>query len=82
MSIEQHFPLKLCLPHTLAWFQIFRRVLTKMFEEDGNDCMFMEICKNLKYFPHMYIDCVPVPKETGDLAPMYFKVGVDFRAYE
>ena len=53
-----------------------------MFEEDGNDCMFMEICKNLKYFPHMYIDCVPVPKETGDLAPMYFKVAADSHAYE
>ena len=45
-----------------------------MFEEQGNDCVFMEICKNLKYFPHMYIDCVPVPKDTGDMAPLYFKV--------
>lgn len=28
----------------------------------------------LRYHPHMYIECIPVEKETGDLAPIYFKV--------
>ncbi len=45
-----------------------------MFEDDGKDAIFLETCMNPKKQRHMCIECVPVPKETGDLAPIYFKV--------
>ena len=47
-----------------------------MFSDQGDDCVFMEMCKGLKYMPHMFIECIPMPRETGDLAPMFFKVSV------
>lgn len=39
------------------------------------DVVFLEICKQLRKQHHMIIECVPLPKETGDMAPVYFKVG-------
>ena len=45
-----------------------------MFEDDDKDAIFLETCMNPKKQRHMCIECVPVPKETGDLAPIYFKV--------
>ena len=37
--------------------------------------VFLETCKQLRKQHHMIIECVPLPKETGDMAPVYFKVG-------
>ena len=45
-----------------------------MFTEREEDVVFMETCKNLKHFPHMSVECIPLDKEVGDLAPIYFKV--------
>jgi len=56
--------------------QIFRKGLTRMFSDRGEDCVFMETCMNLKRYPHMVIECIPLPKEIGDVAPIYFKVTV------
>lgn len=39
------------------------------------DVVFLETCKQLRKQHHMIIECVPLPKETGDMAPVYFKVG-------
>lgn len=54
--------------------QVFRKALTQMFESMEQDVVFMETSMGLRYHPHMYIECIPVEKETGDLAPIYFKV--------
>ncbi|KAH3830627.1 hypothetical protein DPMN_103872 [Dreissena polymorpha] len=54
--------------------KVFRKTLTKMFEERGEDVVFMETCMRLKHFPHMCLECVPLEKEVGDMAPIYFKV--------
>ena len=45
-----------------------------MYAEDDEDCVFMELCTRLKKTPHMVIECVPMPREVGDMAPIYFKV--------
>jgi len=45
-----------------------------MFSDLDEDCVFMETCMKLKRYPHMVIECVPLPKEIGDMAPIYFKV--------
>uniref|UniRef100_A0A8W8I2B8 CWF19-like protein 2 n=2 Tax=Magallana gigas TaxID=29159 RepID=A0A8W8I2B8_MAGGI len=56
--------------------QVFRKTLTQMFLAMDQDVVFMETCMGLRYHPHMYIECVPMEKETGDLAPIYFKKAI------
>ncbi|XP_078314355.1 CWF19-like protein 2 isoform X2 [Crassostrea virginica] len=56
--------------------QVFRKALTQMFQSMDQDVVFMETCMGLRYHPHMYIECVPMEKETGDLAPIYFKKAI------
>lgn len=55
----------------------FRKALTKMFLSSDEDVIFFEIAMYLNRFPHMSIHCVPLPKEQGDLAPIYFKKAID-----
>jgi hypothetical protein len=45
-----------------------------MFREQDQDVVIFENAVFLKRLPHMYLECVPMPKETGELAPIYFKV--------
>jgi hypothetical protein len=46
-----------------------------MFREKLDlDVVFFETAMYLRKFPHMKMECVPIPRETGDLAPIYFKV--------
>ena len=45
-----------------------------MFEDQGEDCVFMEMSRNIRHHPHMVLECIPLPKEVGDLSPIYFKV--------
>lgn len=56
--------------------QVFRRALTKMYQMHDLDCVFMETCKDLHRHPHLVIECVPLPKELGDMAPIYFKKAI------
>ncbi|CAG5114770.1 unnamed protein product, partial [Candidula unifasciata] len=56
--------------------QLFRKSLVQMFAAKGEDMVIMETVKNLKHFPHTAIECVPLDKELGDLAPIYFKKAV------
>ena len=45
-----------------------------MFEDKGLDCIFLETNVNMKKQYHMVYECIPLPKEVGDMAPIYFKV--------
>ncbi|XP_063852445.1 CWF19-like protein 2 [Scylla paramamosain] len=56
--------------------QNFRKSLVKMFASRGEDCIFFETVKRLRHFPHMVLQCVPLPRETGDMAPIYFKKAI------
>eukprot|EP00094_Tigriopus_californicus_P008183 TCALIF_07879-PA protein Name:"Similar to cwf19l2 CWF19-like protein 2 (Xenopus tropicalis)" AED:0.03 eAED:0.04 QI:26/1/0.5/1/0/0/2/170/654 len=56
--------------------QEFRRCLVRMFAEDDQDCVFFEHADRLKSFPHMILECVPIPRELGDMAPMYFQKAI------
>ena len=72
MSGRQHFEW-----HFL-WLarQIYRKGLTRMFEDQDRDALFLETCMNPKGQRHMAMECVPLPKDIGDMAPIYFKVGL------
>lgn len=56
--------------------KIFQKGLTHMFAEHNMDTVFMETYTSTKRASHMYIECIPVPKEEGELAPMYFKKAI------
>ncbi|XP_065557201.1 CWF19-like protein 2 [Artemia franciscana] len=61
-----------------VWEEIqrFRRALVSMLSEEEEDCVFFESAMNLKKWPHMVTECVPLPREVGDLAPIYFKKAI------
>uniref|UniRef100_A0A7N6FJS0 CWF19-like protein 2 n=1 Tax=Anabas testudineus TaxID=64144 RepID=A0A7N6FJS0_ANATE len=53
--------------------QLFRRTLVRMFESQELDCVFMETHMNPRRRLHMVLECIPLPRELGDMAPIYFK---------
>ncbi|KAI8495426.1 hypothetical protein Bbelb_268810 [Branchiostoma belcheri] len=60
-----------------AEIQAFRRCLVQMFQsDDDQDCVFMETAMRLNQFRHTAIECVPLPRELGDMAPIYFKKAI------
>ncbi|XP_066477761.1 CWF19-like protein 2 [Tiliqua scincoides] len=56
--------------------QVFRRTLVKMFEAQNLDCVFLETNISIKKRYHMVYECIPLPKEVGDMAPIYFKKAI------
>ncbi|KAJ6662312.1 hypothetical protein lerEdw1_012476 [Lerista edwardsae] len=56
--------------------QVFRRTLMKMFEAQNLDCVFLEANMSTKKRYHMVYECIPLPKEVGDMAPIYFKKAI------
>ncbi|NXM87870.1 C19L2 protein, partial [Oenanthe oenanthe] len=64
---------------TLFFFpfkQMFRNALVKMFEAKDLDCVFLETNMSMKKRYHMVYECIPLPKEVGDMAPIYFKKAI------
>lgn len=55
----------------------YRRALVKMYETEGDDVVFVETAMGLHRHPHMRIECIPMPKSVGELAPIYFKKAID-----
>ncbi|KAF3818011.1 hypothetical protein GH733_014883 [Mirounga leonina] len=53
--------------------QMFQKSLVKMFEDKGLDCIFLETHTGMKKHCHMVYECIPLPKEVGEMAPIYFK---------
>ena len=53
-----------------------------MFEDQDKDAIFLETCMKARSQRHMVIECVPVPKEIGDMAPIYFKVNKSQLTFE
>jgi len=51
----------------------FKNCLTSMFRDKEEDVIFLETCKNIRHQNHCVIECIPVDKEIGDMAPIYFK---------
>ncbi|XP_061847895.1 CWF19-like protein 2 isoform X2 [Colius striatus] len=56
--------------------QMFRKVLVEMFEAKDLDCVFLETNMSVKKRYHMVYECIPLPKEVGDMAPIYFKKAI------
>ncbi|XP_075214569.1 CWF19-like protein 2 [Lycorma delicatula] len=55
---------------------VFRKALVKMFLSKDLDVVFFECAIYLSHAPHTVWQCVPLPKESGDVAPVYFKKAI------
>lgn len=73
----EHKPNSLLLDENV-WSEInvFRKGLTRMFLDKEMDVIFMETYTHNKKHMHMFIECIPLPKEEGYLAPMYYKKAI------
>jgi hypothetical protein len=58
--------------------QITKKYLTKMFHSLALDVLFIETSMMFKSKRHIVIEAIPVPREMGEVAPMYFKVWKGF----
>lgn len=56
-----------------AIFQNYRKALTQFFNSQNKDVVFFETATQLNKYPHMIINCIPLPRDVGDTAPIYFK---------
>jgi len=56
--------------------KIWKKGLARMFKDKEEDLVFLETFKNIRHQNHCVIECIPVPKETGDMAPIYFKKAI------
>lgn len=70
----QHIACQLQLDENI-WekLKVYKRILYKIFSDQNQYPIFYEIYNNRHKFLHMQLQCVPLPKEVGELAPMYFK---------
>ena len=55
----------------------FRAAIVTMFRGFDQDVVFFETALKLRTHPHAALHCVPVPRETGELAPIYFKKALE-----
>ncbi|XP_002131055.2 CWF19-like protein 2 [Ciona intestinalis] len=61
-----------------VWDEIrkFMQSLRNLFLKQDSDCIFMQTCIMLNKSHHFVVECVPLPKELGDVAPIYFKKAI------
>ncbi|XP_050344510.1 CWF19-like protein 2 homolog [Nymphalis io] len=57
------------------WNEIldYRKMITQFFHTQNKDVVFYETATRLHRSPHMVINCVPLPRDVGDMASIYFK---------
>ncbi|KAL3270404.1 hypothetical protein HHI36_024363 [Cryptolaemus montrouzieri] len=54
-----------------------RLKLVRIFEQKDKSIVFFEIAKSFKKYPHMVLECIPIPKRKSDLASIYFKKAIE-----
>uniref|UniRef100_A0AC35TM61 CwfJ_C_2 domain-containing protein n=1 Tax=Rhabditophanes sp. KR3021 TaxID=114890 RepID=A0AC35TM61_9BILA len=71
---SQHYSSTVTLDEDVAdEMKRWRTALVAMFKAADMDCVFFETAKNVKDQMHMSVECVPLPVEEGDMAPIFFK---------
>ncbi|KAL6265373.1 hypothetical protein P5V15_002172 [Pogonomyrmex californicus] len=70
----QHIACQLQLDED-AWDRLkeLKKKLIKMFTNEDLYPIFYEVYKKHCKFSHMQLECIPLPKEIGESAPIYFK---------
>lgn len=57
------------------WTEVlnYRKMITQFFNNQNKDVVFYETATRLHRYPHMVINCIPLPRDVGDMASIYFK---------
>lgn len=60
------------------WIEVeaLKKALMRFFEMQEKCVTFLETSLNFHRCPHAIMECIPMPKETGELAPLYFKKAI------
>ncbi|KAG7199982.1 hypothetical protein KM043_014407 [Ampulex compressa] len=58
-----------------VWEQlkVLKQALIEMYTDQNQCPVFFETYMRRHQFPHMQLNCIPLPRKIGDMAPMYFK---------
>ncbi|CAK5077105.1 unnamed protein product [Meloidogyne enterolobii] len=79
ITTMEHYSSSLVLDEDV-WeeIQFWMKSLVNMWREDeeDQDCVFFENARDIHEQKHMSIECVPLPREIGDLSPIYFKKAI------
>ncbi|XP_035542899.1 CWF19-like protein 2 isoform X1 [Juglans regia] len=62
-----------------VWEEIrnFKKCLIMMFAKQEKDVVFLETVMSLAQRRHCLIECIPLPREIAQQAPLYFKKAID-----
>ncbi|KAF7636873.1 hypothetical protein Mgra_00003610 [Meloidogyne graminicola] len=74
----EHYSCSLLLDEDV-WEEIrlWMSSLVNMWKNNDNqDCIFFENARDIHEQKHMFIECVPLPREVGDMSPIYFKKAI------
>lgn len=52
-------------------------MLSRIFEVEDMDCIFLQTTTVITRRAHAVMHCIPVPKESADMMPMYFKKAIE-----
>ena len=76
VPLEHHTSMILLDENVWDEIRVFQKGLTRMFSDHGNDVVFTESYMSSAKRSHAYLECIPIPKEQGDIVPMYFKKAI------
>ncbi len=76
IPMEHHTSMILLDENVWDEIKVFQKGLTRMFNGHGCDVVFTESYMSANKRTHAYLECIPLPREQGDLAPMYFKKAI------
>ncbi|VFR00221.1 unnamed protein product [Cuscuta campestris] len=59
-------------------FRNFKKCLIMIFAQQEKDCVFLETVMGLaKQRRHCLVECIPIPRDVGKQAPLYYKKAID-----
>ncbi len=76
IPMEHHSSLLLLDENVWDEIKVFQKGLTRMFNEHDCDVVFTESYLSAHKKTHAYLECIPLPREQGDMASMYFKKAI------
>lgn len=59
--------------------RMFQQCLVQMWQAQDKDVIFLETVMNLNKQYHTVVHAIPLDRDSGAMAPMYFKVSLEFR---
>ncbi|XP_055937942.1 CWF19-like protein 2 [Argiope bruennichi] len=82
-SLTEHHCLIVPKRHVSSFLQLdedewndvedMKNTLRRFFKKKDKTLLCLETSMYFRHYPHAFLECIPVPEEEGDMAPLYFK---------